>query len=172
MHLEFAKPIAELEEKLIDMKQLAESSKVDVSAAIQSLEEKIKILKEETFSNLTRWQKVQLSRHPERPYTLDYIYEISDEFIELHGDRNVADDKAMGRGYGKRWQPRVMVSGQQQRRNTKQRQTRSLRMAKPEGYRKALRLMKLAEKLSKATVTLIDTPGACPGTEAEGSGQG
>ncbi|SRR5690554_188199 len=172
MHLEFEKPIAELEEKLIDMKQLAESSKVDVSAAIQSLEEKIKILKEETFSNLTRWQKVQLSRHPERPYTLDYIYEISDEFIELHGDRNVADDKAMVGGFGMIGKQSVMFIGQQKGRNTKQRQTRNFGMANPEGYRKALRLMKLAEKFNKPIVTLIDTPGAFPGIEAEERGQG
>lgn len=172
MHLEFEKPIAELEEKLIDMKQLAENSKVDVSAAIQSLEEKIKILKEETFSNLTRWQKVQLSRHPERPYTLDYIYEISDEFIELHGDRNVADDKAMVGGFGMIGKQSVMFIGQQKGRNTKQRQTRNFGMANPEGYRKALRLMKLAEKFNKPIVTLIDTPGAFPGIEAEERGQG
>lgn len=172
MHLEFEKPIAELEEKLIDMKQLAENSKVDVSVAIQSLEEKIKILKEETFSNLTRWQKVQLSRHPERPYTLDYIYEISDEFIELHGDRNVADDKAMVGGFGMIGKQSVMFIGQQKGRNTKQRQTRNFGMANPEGYRKALRLMKLAEKFNKPIVTLIDTPGAFPGIEAEERGQG
>lgn len=172
MHLEFEKPIAELEEKLIDMKQLAESSKVDVSAAIQSLEEKIKILKEETFSNLTRWQKVQLSRHPERPYTLDYIYEMTDEFIELHGDRNVADDKAMVGGFGMIGKQSVMFIGQQKGRNTKQRQTRNFGMANPEGYRKALRLMKLAEKFNKPIVTLIDTPGAFPGIEAEERGQG
>lgn len=172
MHLEFEKPIAELEEKLIDMKQLAENSKVDVSAAIQSLEEKIKILKEETFSNLTRWQKVQLSRHPDRPYTLDYIYEISDEFIELHGDRNVADDKAMVGGFGMIGKQSVMFIGQQKGRNTKQRQTRNFGMANPEGYRKALRLMKLAEKFNKPIVTLIDTPGAYPGIEAEERGQG
>ena len=172
MHLEFEKPIAELEEKLVDMKQLAENSKVDVSAAIQSLEEKIKVLKEETFSNLTRWQKVQLSRHPDRPYTLDYIYEISDEFIELHGDRNVADDKAMVGGFGMIGKQSVMFIGQQKGRNTKQRQTRNFGMANPEGYRKALRLMKLAEKFNKPIVTLIDTPGAYPGIEAEERGQG
>src|SRR5690554_5337325 len=172
MHLEFEKPIVELEEKLVDMKQLAENSKVDVSAAIQSLEEKIKILKEETFSNLTRWQKVQLSRHPERPYTLDYIYEISDEFIELHGDRTVADDKAMVGGFGMIGNQSMMFIGQQKGRNTKQRQLRNFGMANPEGYRKALRLMKLAEKFNKPIVTLIDTPGAFPGIEAEERGQG
>ena len=171
MHLEFEKPIAELEEKLADMKQLAESSNVDVSTAIQSLEEKINILKEETFSNLTRWQKVQLSRHPERPYTLDYIYEITDDFVELHGDRNVADDKAMVGGFGMVGNQSMMFIGQQKGRNTKQRQIRNFGMANPEGYRKALRLMKLAEKFNKPIVTLIDTPGAYPGIEAEERGQ-
>lgn len=172
MYLEFEKPIAELEEKLADMKQLAESSNVDVSSAILSLEEKIKLLKEETFSNLTRWQKVQLSRHPERPYTLDYIYEITDEFIELHGDRTVADDKAMVGGFGMIGGQSMMFIGQQKGRNTKQRQLRNFGMANPEGYRKALRLMKLAEKFNKPIVTFIDTPGAYPGIEAEERGQG
>src|SRR5690606_33172328 len=167
MYLEFEKPIAELEEKLADMKQLAESSNVDVSSAILSLEEKIKLLKEETFSNLTRWQRVQLSRHPDRPYTLDYIYEITDDFIELHGDRNVADDKAMVGGFGTIGNQSVMLIGTQKGRNTKQRQIRNFGMANPEGYRKALRLMKLAEKFNKPIVTFIDTPGAFPGIEAE-----
>ena len=172
MYLEFEKPIAELEEKLADMKQLAESSNVDVSTAILSLEEKIKVLKEETFSNLTRWQRVQLSRHPDRPYTLDYIYEITDDFIELHGDRNVADDKAMVGGFGMIGNQSVMLIGTQKGRNTKQRQIRNFGMANPEGYRKALRLMKLAEKFNKPIVTFIDTPGAFPGIEAEERGQG
>lgn len=172
MYLEFEKPIAELEDKLVDMKQLAEMSNVDVSEAIQSLEEKIKVLKEETFSNLTRWQRVQLSRHPNRPYTLDYIYEMSSEFIELHGDRNVKDDKAMVGGLARVGEETVMFIGQQKGRNTKQRQARNFGMANPEGYRKALRLMKLAEKFDKPIVTLIDTPGAYPGIEAEERGQG
>lgn len=172
MYLEFEKPIAELEEKLSDMKQLAESSNVDVSTTIVSLEEKIKQLKEETFSNLTRWQKVQLSRHPDRPYALDYIYEMTDDFIELHGDRNVADDKAMVGGFGMIGKQSVMFIGQQKGRNTKQRQIRNFGMPNPEGYRKALRLMKLAEKFNKPIVTLIDTPGAYPGIEAEERGQG
>lgn len=172
MHLEFEKPIVELEEKLVDMKQLAENSSVDVSTAIKSLEEKIRLLKEETFSNLTRWQKVQLSRHQERPYTLDYIYEMTDEFIELHGDRSVGDDKAMVGGFGLIGNQSMMFIGQQKGRNTKQRQVRNFGMANPEGYRKALRLMKLAEKFNKPIVTLIDTPGAFPGIEAEERGQG
>lgn len=172
MYLEFEKPIAELEDKLADMKQLAEMSNVDVTEAIESLEEKIKVLKKETFNNLTRWQRVQLSRHPDRPYTLDYIYEMSSEFIELHGDRNVKDDKAMVGGLARLGDETVMFIGQQKGRNTKQRQVRNFGMANPEGYRKALRLMKLAEKFNKPIVTLIDTPGAYPGIEAEERGQG
>lgn len=169
--MEFEKPIAELEAKLADMKQLAEVSNVDVSEAVKSLEERIVQLKTETFSNLTRWQRVQLSRHAERPYALDYIYEITDEFIELHGDRNVADDKAMIGGLGSVNGQSIMFIGHQKGRNTKQRQLRNFGMANPEGYRKALRLMKLAEKFNKPIVTLIDTPGAFPGLEAEERGQ-
>jgi acetyl-CoA carboxylase carboxyl transferase subunit alpha len=172
MLLEFEKPIAELEAKLADMKQLAEVSNVDVDVAVKSLEEKIKALKVETYSNLTRWQKVQLSRHNDRPYTLDYIEEMCDEFIELHGDRTVKDDKAMVGGFGKIDNHTVMFIGHQKGRNTKQRQFRNFGMANPEGYRKALRLMKLAEKFNKPIVTLIDTPGAYPGIEAEERGQG
>ena len=172
MNLEIEKPIVELESKLTDMKLLAQQSDVDVSAAITKLEEKIVKLKEDTFENLTRWQKVQLSRHPERPYTLDYIYEISDDFIELHGDRTVKDDKAMVGGFAKVDGLSVMIIGQQKGRNTKQRQERNFGMANPEGYRKALRLMKLAEKFNTPVITLIDTPGAFPGIEAEERGQG
>ncbi len=172
MLLEFEKPIAELESKLEDMKHLASDSDVDVTKAIALLEEKITKLKFETFENLTRWQRVQLSRHPERPYTLDYIYEIADDFIELHGDRSVKDDKAMVGGFGDIDGMTVMMIGQQKGRNTKQRQMRNFGMANPEGYRKALRLMKMAEKFNKPIVTLIDTPGAFPGIEAEQRGQG
>jgi len=172
MLLEFEKPIAELEEKLVDMKALAKTSDVDVKDAVKSLEKKIITLKKETFENLTRWQRVQLSRHPERPYTLDYIYEITDEFIEIHGDRNVKDDKAMIGGFASIDGQTVMMIGQQKGRNTKQRQMRNFGMANPEGYRKALRLMKMAEKFGKPIVCLIDTPGAFPGLEAEERGQG
>jgi acetyl-CoA carboxylase carboxyl transferase subunit alpha len=172
MQLEFEKPILELEAKLADMKELARQSNVDVSAAIKELEKKIVKLKKETFENLTRWQRVQLSRHPDRPYTLDYIYEITDEFIELHGDRAVRDDPAMVGGFGKIGNQTIMFIGQQKGRNTKQRQHRNFGMANPDGYRKALRLMKLAEKFNKPIVTLIDTPGAFPGLEAEERGQG
>ncbi|MEP0984948.1 acetyl-CoA carboxylase carboxyltransferase subunit alpha [Ekhidna sp.] len=172
MLLDFEKPISELESKLADMKELAKTSDVDVSDAVNQLEKKIVKLKKETFSNLTRWQKVQLSRHPERPYTLDYIYEITNDFIELHGDRTVKDDKAMVGGFGTIGSETVMFIGQQKGRSTKQRQMRNFGMANPEGYRKALRLMKMAEKFNKPIVTLIDTPGAFPGLEAEERGQG
>lgn len=172
MLLDFEKPIAELETKLSDMKQLADDSDESVKKAIQALEKKIVELKKETFENLTGWQRVQLSRHPDRPYTLDYIYEITSDFIELHGDRNVSDDKAMVGGLGTIDGQTFMLIGQQKGRNTKQRQMRNFGMANPEGYRKALRLMKLAEKFNKPIVTFIDTPGAFPGLEAEERGQG
>ena len=170
--LDFEKPIAELEAKLNDMKQLAKDSDKDVQAAIKALEKKILELKKETFENLTGWQRVQLSRHPERPYTLDYIYEITSDFIEIHGDRTVADDKAMVGGLGTIDGKTFMLIGQQKGRNTKQRQMRNFGMANPEGYRKALRLMKMAEKFNKPIITFIDTPGAYPGLEAEERGQG
>lgn len=170
--LDFEKPIAELEAKLADMKHLANDSDESVKGAIQALEKKITELKKETFDNLTGWQRVQLSRHPDRPYTLDYIYEITTDFIELHGDRTVSDDKAMIGGLGTIDGQTFMLIGQQKGRNTKQRQLRNFGMANPEGYRKALRLMKLAEKFNKPIVTFIDTPGAFPGLEAEERGQG
>lgn len=172
MFLDFEKPIAELEEKLADMKKIAGETETDVQEAVKALEKKIVKLKKDTFSNLTRWQRVQLSRHPERPYTLDYIYNLCDDFVELHGDRSVKDDKAMVGGFGSIDGTSVMFIGQQKGRNTKQRQMRNFGMANPEGYRKALRLMKLAEKFNKPIITLIDTPGAFPGLEAEERGQG
>jgi acetyl-CoA carboxylase carboxyl transferase subunit alpha len=170
--LDFEKPIAELETKLQDMRLLAEQNNVDVSSAVSALEAQIAQLKENTFRNLTRWQRVQLSRHANRPYTLDYIYQIASDFIELHGDRTVADDKAMVGGFGTIDGHTFMIIGQQKGRNTKQRQLRNFGMANPEGYRKALRLMKLAEKFGKPIITFIDTPGAFPGLEAEERGQG
>jgi acetyl-CoA carboxylase carboxyl transferase subunit alpha len=172
MLLDFEKPIAELETKLDDMKHLAQGSDKTVQAAIKALEKKIQDLKKETFENLTGWQRVQLSRHPDRPYTLDYIYEITSDFIELHGDRTVSDDKAMVGGFGTIEGQTFMLIGQQKGRNTKQRQMRNFGMANPEGYRKALRLMKMAEKFNKPIITFIDTPGAFPGLEAEERGQG
>jgi acetyl-CoA carboxylase carboxyl transferase subunit alpha len=171
--LEFEKPIADLEDKLIEMRKLAIENNVDVTEAVKSLTEKILELKKETFSNLTRWQRVQLSRHPDRPYTFDYIEKICTEFIEIHGDRSVADDKAMVGGFGNIDDDySVMFIGQQKGRNTKQRQYRNFGMPNPEGYRKALRMMKMAEKFNKPIVCLIDTPGAFPGLEAEERGQG
>lgn len=171
-YLDFEKPIAELENKLAEMIKLAEENNVDVTQATQSLETSIVKLREEIFTNLTPWQRVQLSRHPDRPYTLDYIEMMCDEFVELHGDRQVRDDPAIIGGFGRIGGESVMIIGQQKGRNTKQRQYRNFGMPNPEGYRKALRLMKLAEKFNKPIVTLIDTPGAFPGLEAEERGQG
>ncbi len=170
--LEFEKPIAELEAKLEDMKKLADENNVDVSDAVRNLDTAIETLRTETFQNLTRWQRVQLSRHPDRPYTLDYIERICDEFHELHGDRTVRDDPAIVGGIAKIGEKSVMLIGQQKGRKTKERQHRNFGMPNPEGYRKALRLMKMAEKFNMPVVTLIDTPGAFPGLEAEERGQG
>ncbi len=171
MHLEFETPIEELEHKIEEMKHLAHGSGVEVDKAVKALEIKLESLKKEIFENLTRWQRVQLARHPERPYTLDYIYEITDDFIEMHGDRMVKDDKAMIGGFGNIDGKTILFIGQQKGRNTKQRQARNFGMANPDGYRKALRLMKLAEKFNKPIVALIDTPGAYPGIDAEARGQ-
>ena len=171
MLLEFEKPIAELEAKLDEMRRLTEDNDAEVVEAMLVLEQKIEDLKKETFSSLTRWQRVQLSRHADRPYALDYIYEMCNDFIELHGDRNFGDDKAMIGGFGTLGEETVMLIGQQKGRNVKQRQYRNFGMANPEGYRKALRLMRLAEKFKKPIVTLVDTPGAYPGIEAEQRGQ-
>ncbi|WP_019947244.1 acetyl-CoA carboxylase carboxyltransferase subunit alpha [Hymenobacter aerophilus] len=170
--LDFEQPIAALEGKLREMQQLALDSQVDVSAAVTALEVKINDLKKDTYKNLTRWQRVQLSRHPGRPYTFDYILGMSQKFVELHGDRTVRDDKAMVGGFAEIDGRTVMLIGQQKGRNTKDRQFRNFGMPNPEGYRKALRLMKLAEKFNVPIVTLIDTPGAFPGLEAEERGQG
>jgi acetyl-CoA carboxylase carboxyl transferase subunit alpha len=173
IYLDFEKPIQELNEELEKLKGVAEKSKVDMSKPIADLEAKILSKKEELFSNLTAWQRVQLSRHPERPYTLAYIDAVSNSsFIELHGDRTVGDDKAMVGGFGDIDGQTVMFIGQQKGINTKMRQIRRFGMANPEGYRKALRLMKMAEKFNKPIVTFIDTPGAYPGLEAEERGQG
>ncbi len=169
---DFEKPIAELYDQLEKVKQVAEKSKVDASATIKELEAKIEQTKKDLYSNLTGWQKVQISRHPERPYTLQYIEGMCDDFIELHGDRTVKDDKAIVGGFGTLNGQTVMFIGHQKGINTKMRQYRNFGMANPEGYRKALRLMKLAEKFNKPVVTFIDTPGAYPGLEAEERGQG
>lgn len=171
-YLDFEKPLAELETKLEEMKNLAKNNHVDFSGAIALLEKNINQLRVEIFADLTRWQRVQLSRHPDRPYTMDYIELICDEFIELHGDRQVRDDPAMIGGWANVNGQSFMVIGQQKGRNTKQRQHRNFGMPNPEGYRKALRLMKIAEKFNRPIVTFIDTPGAFPGMEAEERGQG
>ncbi len=172
-YLDFEKPIQELEVELNKLKEVAEKSKVDLSDKIKELEGHIQNKIKEIYSNLNAWQKVQVSRHPERPYTLEYIDNVTNKsFIELHGDRTVADDKAMVGGFGEIDGETVMFIGQQKGINTKMRQIRRFGMANPEGYRKALRLMKLAEKFNKPIVTFIDTPGAYPGLEAEERGQG
>jgi acetyl-CoA carboxylase carboxyl transferase subunit alpha len=170
--LDFEEELKELYEQLEKLKEIGTHSEIDISHTVKELEEKIKQRKEEIYFNLTPWQKVQISRHPERPYTLDYINELTKgNFIELHGDRNISDDKAMIGGFGDIEGQTVMFIGQQKGKNTKQRQYRNFGMANPEGYRKALRLMRLAEKFDKPIVSLIDTPGAFPGIEAEERGQ-
>ncbi|MDQ3111908.1 MAG: acetyl-CoA carboxylase carboxyltransferase subunit alpha [Bacteroidota bacterium] len=172
-YLEFEKPIQELSELRDKMIQTAEKSGVDVSKSLAEIEEKISSKRKEIYGKLTPWQRVQVSRHPDRPYTLDYIKALAGEtFIELHGDRTVKDDKAMLGGFGMVDGQSVMFIGQQKGRNTKLRQFHNFGMPNPEGYRKALRLMKLAEKFNKPVITLIDTPGAFPGLEAEERGQG
>lgn len=172
-YLDFEKPIQDIEIEKIKLEEVASKSKVDLKDKIQELENHITEKTKEIYSNLTAWQRVQVSRHPERPYTLAYIESISNNtFIEMHGDRTVGDDKAMVGGFGEIDGQTVMFIGQQKGVNTKMRQVRRFGMANPEGYRKALRLMKLAEKFNKPIVTLIDTPGAYPGLEAEERGQG
>lgn len=170
--LDFEKPIKELYDQVEQLKQTQEKSKTDMSQAIAALEQKIIDTKRELTGNLTPWLRVQLSRHPDRPYTLKYIELMTTNFVELHGDRNVRDDKAMVGGFAQLDGKTVMIIGQQKGNNTKTRQLRNFGMANPEGYRKALRLMKLAEKFNKPVITLIDTPGAYPGLEAEERGQG
>jgi acetyl-CoA carboxylase carboxyl transferase subunit alpha len=171
-YFDFEKSIQELEEQLQKAKQLSEKSKIDLTATIKDLEEKVLEEKKKVYSNLNGWQRVQISRHADRPYTLDYIEHVFTDFIEQHGDRNVKDDKAIVGGFARLGDQTVMVIGHQKGRNTKQRQYRNFGMPNPEGYRKALRLMKLAEKFNIPVITLIDTPGASPGLEAEERGQG
>jgi|TARA_B100000768_G_scaffold37101_1_gene35788 acetyl-CoA carboxylase carboxyl transferase subunit alpha len=172
-YLEFELPIKELEDQLQKCQIIGKESDVDVSETCLQILQKLDIAKKEIYKNLTPWQRVQLSRHPNRPYTLDYINSIcGDSFLELHGDRNFKDDKAMIGGLGKIGDQSFMFIGQQKGYNTKTRQYRNFGMANPEGYRKALRLMKSAEKFGIPVVSLIDTPGAYPGLEAEERGQG
>ncbi len=170
--LEFEAPIKDLAEQIGKLKELSDKNKLDVSASIHDLETKILEKRKEITRHLTAWQKVQLSRHPDRPYTQAYIKRMTTDFVELFGDRNVKDDKAMVGGFANLDGETVMIVGQQKGINTKMRQVRNFGMANPEGYRKALRLMKLAEKFNKPIITLIDTPGAFPGLEAEERGQG
>jgi len=170
--LDFEKPIEELIDQMDKLNEVGEKSKVDIKASVKEIEEKIEATRKKIAEKLTPWQRVQLSRHPDRPYTLDYIdYMTGGTFIELHGDRNVGDDKAMVGGLGTIDGKSVMFVGQQKGNTTKQRQYRNFGMPNPEGYRKALRLMKLAEKFNVPIVCLIDTPGAYPGLEAEERGQ-
>ncbi len=172
-YLDFEFPIKELEEQLDKCVIIGEESDVDVTETCKQIEKKLQDTKKDIYKNLTAWQRVQLSRHPNRPYTLDYIHAIcGDSFLELHGDRTVKDDKAMIGGLGKIGDQSYMFIGQQKGYNTKTRQYRNFGMANPEGYRKALRLMKSAEKFDIPVVCLIDTPGAYPGIEAEERGQG
>ncbi|HXJ98004.1 MAG TPA: acetyl-CoA carboxylase carboxyltransferase subunit alpha [Gelidibacter sp.] len=172
-YLEFELPIKELEEQLSKCQIIGQESDVDVTQTCEQIEKKLIATKKEIYKNLTAWQRVQLSRHPNRPYTLDYIKALcGDSFLELHGDRNVKDDKAMIGGLGKIGDQSYMFIGQQKGYNTKSRQFRNFGMPNPEGYRKALRLMKSAEKFNIPVVTFIDTPGAYPGLEAEERGQG
>ena len=172
-YLDFELPIKELEDQLHECRSLGEKSDVDVTGTCKKIQIKLNSAIKEIYSNLSPWQKVQMSRHPDRPYTLDYINSIfGDTFIELHGDRNFKDDKAMIGGLGKIEDQTFMFIGQQKGNNTKTRQYRNFGMSNPEGYRKALRLMKKAEKFNIPIVTLIDTPGAYPGMEAEERGQG
>lgn len=169
---DFEKPIADLQMQMDKVHQVAEKTKVDMSATLSELESKLEKTKHDIYENMTGWQKVQMSRHPDRPQTFDYISLICEEFIELHGDRNVGDDKAIVGGFATIEGQSLMIIGHQKGKNTKERQFRNFGMANPEGYRKALRLMKLAEKFNRPVLTLIDTMGAYPGIEAEERGQG
>ncbi len=170
--LDFEKPIEELLEQLEKAQATHEKGKVDMTDTMEQLQGKIDQTRKNLYKNLTGWQKVQVSRHPDRPYTLDYIKGMTTNFIELHGDRNMGDDKAIVGGFASIDNQPVMILGHQKGRNTKERQYRNFGMANPEGYRKALRFMKLAEKFNRPVITLIDTPGASPGLEAEERGQG
>lgn len=169
---DFEKPIADLQQQIEKVNQVAEKTKVNMSATINELEQKLDETTKSLYSNLTGWQEVQLSRHPDRPQTLDYISLICDDFIEMHGDRTVKDDKAIIGGFATVNGQSVMIIGHQKGKNTKERQFRNFGMANPEGYRKALRLMRLAEKFNKPVISFIDTMGAYPGLEAEERGQG
>ncbi len=167
--LDFEKPIYELESRLEEMRKFSDN--LDIESDIIRLEEKVRQLKIELYKDLSRWQRVQLARHPDRPFTLDYIYSMTETFVELHGDRSFKDDKAIVGGLASIGNHKVVIMGQQKGRDTKSNVYRNFGMMNPEGYRKALRLMKLAEKFNRPVITLIDTPGAFPGLEAEERGQ-
>jgi len=169
--LEFEKPIIELEKKIQELRSFIADKKIDLTSEVRRLEDKLDHLKRDTYDNLTAWQKVQIARHPQRPYTLDYISMIMSDFVELHGDRGFADDKALVGGFAKLNGQKIMVMGHQKGRDTKESLKRNFGCAHPEGYRKALRLMQLAEKFSLPVVIFIDTPGAYPGIGAEERGQ-
>ncbi|HUF11154.1 MAG TPA: hypothetical protein VMO47_17665, partial [Rhodothermales bacterium] len=177
--LDFEKPLVDLEAKLAEMRELnATNAEVDLTAEIDRLEQRVDELRESIYRNLTRWQRVQLARHPDRPYTLDYIQALTEDFTELHGDRNFGDDPAIVGGFGRFLGAQfgsddrtVMILGHQKGRDTKSRKIRRFGMPNPEGYRKALRLMELAARFNKPIVTMLDTPGAYPGLEAEEHGQ-
>jgi len=169
--LDFEKPILELEKKIQELKSFISDKKIDLSFELRRLEEKLEHLKKQTYGNLTAWQRVQIARHPQRPYTLDYINMIMSDFLELHGDRSFADDRAIVGGFAKLDNQKIMVMGHQKGRDTKENLRRNFGCAHPEGYRKSLRLMQLAEKFDLSTVIFIDTPGAYPGIGAEERGQ-
>lgn len=167
--LEFERPIVELEQKIEEMRKYADN--LDIADEIETLEKKVDQLRSSIYTSLTRWQRVQLARHPERPYTSDYIHMMVDDFVELHGDRTFGDDKAIVGGFGRIDKETVLILGHQKGRDTKSNLYRNFGMPNPEGYRKALRLMKLAAKFHRPVITLLDTPGAFPGIEAEERGQ-
>jgi len=169
--LDFEKPIAELEKKIQELKNFISDKKIDLSSEVSRLEDKLQHLKKDTYTNLTAWQKVQLARHPQRPYTLDYINMFMSEFVELHGDRAFADDKAIICGFAKLDNQKIVAVGHQKGRDTKENLRRNFGCAHPEGYRKALRVMQLAEEFGLPIVIFIDTPGAYPGIGAEERGQ-
>ena len=170
-YLDFEQPIADLEKKIKELRELSVADDKVLAPEIERLESRVDELRESIFTNLTRWQRVQLARHPDRPYTQDYIYKITENFIEIHGDRYQSDDKAIVGGFATINGQSVVIMGHQKGRDTKSRQFRRFGMANPEGYRKAYRLMKLGEKFDIPVITLLDTPGAYPGLEAEERGQ-
>jgi acetyl-CoA carboxylase carboxyl transferase subunit alpha len=170
-YIDFEKPIIELEKRIADMLEFSKVEEIEMSSEIEALQGKLRKLQKSVFSNLTRWQRVQLARHPKRPYTLDYISLITTDFVELHGDRCFADDKAIVGGFARLENRRVTILGQQKGRDTKAKLFRNFGMSNPEGYRKALRLMQMAAKFGRPIIILIDTPGAYPGIGAEERGQ-